>query len=266
MRSSPCACALAVLYFSWVDLCARLAAPPAFQLVDRWAKRLADELDTDESPPPPRELLGAARQARALDEAVRALVEARGQDSYAAIVAINSTLCTRGHRLASALPPETRWIQTMGASDAATLDALFAELPEAPNVLRSIVADGDDGAELFRAASKFLEGSSKDAPLLVLLDAAALPPPALDAALLAAATFAPRGTEILLDGRVRPRGRNASPVWPPSGNVPRAPLQLGNAHFPTLKVIAEVAGRPLPRCRIFGSSATADAAVLLEVT
>ena len=72
MRSSPCACALAVPYFSWVDLCARLAAPPAFQLVDRWAKHLAAELDTEEPAPPPRELLGAARQARA-----RARVAAR---------------------------------------------------------------------------------------------------------------------------------------------------------------------------------------------
>jgi hypothetical protein len=256
MRSSPCTCALAVPYFSWVDLCARLAAPPAFQLLDRWAMRLADELDTDATPPPPRELFGAARQARALDEAVRALIEARGEDSYAAIVAINSTLCTRGHRLASALPAETRWIQTMGAGDAAALDALFAELPAAPKVLRSVVADGDDGAGLYRAASRVLKGSSVDAPLLVLLDAAALPPPALDAALLAAASVAPRGTEILLDGRVRPRSRHALGT----------PLQLGNAHFPTLKVIAEVAGRTPPRCRIFGSSAQSDAAILLEVT
>ncbi len=259
MRSAPCACALAVPYFSWVDLCARLAAPPAFRLVDRWAKRLADELDTDEAPPPPRELLGAARQAHALDEAVRALIEARGEDSYAAIIAINSTLCTRGHRLASALPPETRWIQTMGAGDAAALDTLFADLPAAPKVLRSVVAAGDDGARLYRAASHILQGASIDAPLLVLLDAAALPPPALDAALLAAATFAPAGTEILLDGRVRPERRNAVAS-------PGARLQLGNAHFPTLKVIAEVAGRTLPRCRLFGSSAQADAALLLEVT
>lgn len=262
MRSSPCACALAVPYFSWVDLCARLAAPPAFQLVDRWAKHLAAELDTEEPPPPPRELLGAARQARALDEAVRALLEARGGDSYAAIVAVDSTLCTRGYRLAEALPPETRWIQTMGASDAAALDALFADLPAPPGIVRSAVASGGASGELFRAARACARGNSLAAPLLVLLDAAALPPGALEATLVAAAAFAPRGTELLLDGRIDAPARLGG-LLPRRGH---AGLAVGAAHFPTLRVVAEVSGRPLPRSRLFGAPSTESPALLVEVT